>query len=161
MRSRFFHVFAESSSPSLARFLPREVGLISTLYVFGDAFWLPICKTGSSQLYEHGSTVGSCLKTFQRFGTTISIAIEGWIVNILLYIYIPMHVYYFLMNHMSWMIGPNPFENGCQLRKKEKSHGKDLPHLSPLLNISWEDTNSHEWNLLSQIKRLWMMKGRS
>ena len=83
MRSRFFHVFAESSSPSLARFLPREVGLISTLYVFGDAFWLPICKTCSSQLYEHGSTIGSCLKT--------SIAIVVWIVNILLYIY--LHTY--------------------------------------------------------------------
>lgn len=49
MCSRFFHVFAESSSPSLARFSLREVGLISTLYVFGDAFWLPICKSGSSQ----------------------------------------------------------------------------------------------------------------
>ena len=54
-------------------------------------------------------------------------------------IHIPMHVYYFLMNHMSWMIGPNPFENGCQLRKKEKSHGKDLPHLTSLLFLSYHE----------------------
>ena len=76
MCSRFFHVFAESSSPSLARFSLREVGLISTLYVFGDAFWLPICKSGSSQPYKHRSTVGWYLKSPVQVKNSVSVYID-------------------------------------------------------------------------------------
>ena len=160
MCSRFFHVFAESSSPSLARFSLREVGLISTLYVFGDAFWLPICKSGSSQSYNMDQLQVGISKPF---GSTLvsKMSFEGWIFSKYFAILLCMSTTFSWIICLGWL-GPTLLKMDANSEKKRNHMVRTfLTSPSRLLIISWEDFNSYEWNLLSQIKRLWMMKGRS
>ena len=86
---------------------------------------------------------------------------EGWIVNILQYIYLCMSTTFSWIICLGWL-GPTLLKMDANSEKKRNHMVRTfLTSPSRLLIISWEDFNSYEWNLLSQIKRLWMMKGRS
>ena len=69
--------------------------------------------------------MGLFLKSFSSYGKYFAI-----------YLCMSKDYYYFLMNHTSKMIGPNPFENGCQLEKK-RNQGALLMYLIAMNGIRW------------------------
>ena len=88
-------------------------------HVFAESSWWVDFDTLALPL------MGLFLKSFSSYGKYFAI-----------YLCMSKDYYYFLMNHTSKMIGPNPFENGCQLEKK-RNQGALLMYLIAMNGIRW------------------------